>query len=74
MKNDPKRAGQLAAARELFGPYHRYSIAPVHSRFGELIWFVWDSEIKDEVTGASAVIRQEPSREAALESMKEEMK
>lgn len=72
MKNDPKRAGELAAPRAVFGPYNRYSIAPIHTRSGELEWFVWDAETEDEVTGGPAVIRQEPSKEAALESLKED--
>lgn len=68
LQNDPTRKGQLAARKETFGPFHRYAVAPVHTRFDELQWFVWDAEVPDE-EGRPSVIRQEFSREAAVEGL-----
>lgn len=62
-------AGQLAAPKEFFGPYHRYAVAPVHSRFGGVAWFVWDAEQEDEVTGSPAVIRIAETKAEALDGM-----
>ena len=45
--NDPSKAGQLADAKHVFGPRNRYAIAPVHSRFDSVGWFVWDAEKPD---------------------------
>lgn len=66
MKNDPKRAGQLAAKKELFGGYSRYAVAPVHTRFNAVEWFVWDAEKIDLVTGGPDVIRQAQTKAEAL--------
>lgn len=66
MKNN---AGQLAGPKESFGPFHRYAVAPVHSRFGGVHWFVWDAEQEDEVTGGPKVIRIEDSKKKALDGM-----
>jgi hypothetical protein len=65
--NNPARAGRRAARSVRFGPYGRYAIVPMHSRFPEdpLIWFVWDAEVLDP-EGWSEIVRQEPSLEAAL--------
>jgi hypothetical protein len=66
-RNDPKRAGQLAARKRLFGDNSRYAVAPVHTRFGEVQWFVWDAESRwmDE-TGLPGVIRQASTLPEAL--------
>ena len=48
--NDPIRKGQLAAPKMLFGPKSspfRYAVAPAHSRFDAIAWFVWDCETPD---------------------------
>jgi len=66
IENDPRRKGQLAARKQLFGPHHRYAVAPVHTRFDTLVWMVWDAEEIDRETGLIAIIRQEPTREAAV--------
>ncbi len=63
--NDPARKGELAADKKLFGPRnnpYRYAVAPVHSRFDSVSWFVWDAESPgddyDPVMGWSpAIIR-----------------
>lgn len=67
--NNPKLAGQIATTRkELFGGYSRYAIAPVHTRFDAVEWFVWDAERLDP-TGRPEVIRQAPTKEEALKGL-----
>lgn len=67
MKNNPNLAGQLAAKKVLFGGCSRYAIAPVHTRFDAVEWFVWDAETIDPLTGHPDVIAQEPTEELAYE-------
>lgn len=70
--NDPSRKGELAAKKQLFGKNNRYAIAPVHSRFDTVGWFVWDAEKPDyknhdAVLGyAPAIIRIVDTFEAAI--------
>jgi hypothetical protein len=64
--NDPTRKGQLAAPKLLFGDYHRYAVAPIHTRFDALEWCVWDADLTDEVTGKPAIIRQASSQAEAV--------
>jgi hypothetical protein len=66
--NDPSRAGQLLARKKLFGEHSRYAIAPVHTRFKAVEWFVWDAERLDE-TGRPEVVRQEKTIHQALEGL-----
>jgi hypothetical protein len=63
--NDPARKGELAARKQLFGGNSRYAVAPVHTRFDAVQWFVWDAETLDD-TGLPAVIRQADSLDEAL--------
>lgn len=64
--NDPALKGKLAARKQLFGEFHRYAVAPIHSRFGTaLIWFVWDAHMADE-NGDPAIIRQDNTLEKAI--------
>ena len=67
MKNNPNLAGQLASKKVLFGGYSRFAIAPVHTRFDAVEWFVWDAERIDPVTGGPDVIAQESTKEQAME-------
>jgi len=71
LRNNPAKAGQLAGKRQFFGGYSRYCIAPVHTRFAAVEWFVWDAEVIDPVTKLSEVIRQSPTKEQALEGLLE---
>lgn len=64
-KNQP---GTLAAKKELFGENKRYAIAPVHTRFDTIVWFVWDAAIIDEL-GFATVIRQCDTKEEALKGL-----
>lgn len=66
MTNNPKLAGQLAAKKELFGGHSRYAIAPIHTRFDAVEWFVWDAEQIDKQTGFASVICQAQTKQEAL--------
>ncbi len=67
--NDPAKAGQLAARKVTFGDYRRYAVAPIHTRFDAVQWFVWDVEHDDSVYGAPVIIRQSDTLEAAMEGL-----
>ena len=64
--NEPSRAGQLAAPKQSFGDYRRFAIAPIHTRFAAVEWFVWDAEAVDPVIGGPAIIRQERTLTAPM--------
>lgn len=66
--NDASKRGELAARKQLFGEYRRYAVAPVHTRFDAIQWFVWDAMLSDE-TGRPAVIRQEATLHAAIDGL-----
>lgn len=57
IQNNPAYKGELAAPKYLFGEHSRYSIAPIHTRFDAVQWFVWDAETLDS-NGLPDVIRQ----------------
>ena len=63
--NNPNLKGSLATRKETFGPFGRFAVAAVHTRFDAVEWFVWDAETADDL-GFAAVIRQEATREAAV--------
>jgi hypothetical protein len=70
--NDPTRKGQLAAPKRLFGDHSRYAVAPVHTRFEAVEWFVWDAgtyTAPDDPT--PAVIRQASSEAEAVKGLEE---
>ena len=66
--NEPSRKGQLAARKQLFGDYSRYAIAPVHTRFDAVSWFVWDA-YGDPMNNASSIIRQEATLAEAIKGL-----
>lgn len=66
IRNNPARKGELAAPKRLFGEYSRYAVAPVHTRFDRVQWFVWDADEIDPVTNGPAVIRQEDTEAEAI--------
>lgn len=68
-RNNPLRSGELAAKREFFGGWSRYAIAPIHTRFDAVEWFVWDAEKIDPDTKRSTVIRQAATKEAAMSGL-----
>jgi hypothetical protein len=65
IRNDPTRKGELAAPKRIFGDRSRYAVAPIHTRFQAVQWFVWDADITD-ADGRPEVIRQENSEAAAV--------
>lgn len=64
--NDPSKAGCLAGPKRLFGAFHRYSVAPVHTRFDRVQWFVWDADGTCPETGLLTIVRQEDTVEEAV--------
>ncbi len=67
--NDPTRKGELAARKQMFGDCSRYAVAPVHTRFDAVQWFVWDAETNCPDTGRPEVIRIEPTLAQALHGL-----
>jgi hypothetical protein len=65
IKNIPPQAGALAARKQFFGDASRYAVAPIHTRFDAVSWFVWDA-LKTDDDGHSTVIRQEETLAAAV--------
>lgn len=55
--------GSLAARKVTFGDMSRYAVAPVHSRFGGVSWFVWDADVEAD---GPAIIRQAETLVGAL--------
>lgn len=67
IKNNPALAGSLAKKKEFFGDHSRYAIAPVHTRFDAVEWFVWDAmHPYSDMNRGAEVIRQAATREEAL--------
>ena len=64
--NNPSLRGQPAARKQFFGPRGRYAVAPIHTRFDALEWFVWDAEHSLSTMSRTEVIRQAASLEEAL--------
>jgi hypothetical protein len=64
--NDPSKKGRLAAPKQLFGDHHRYAVAPLHTRFDAIVWFVWDANIYADENGGPDVIRQAETLEEAV--------
>lgn len=69
-RNEPAKAGQLAARKRLFGDCSRYAVAPVHTRFDAVQWFVWDAEHPwIDGDGKPNVIRQADKLEDAVHGL-----
>lgn len=66
--NDPARRGFKAAEPKVFGFNERYSVFPVHTRFGKLEFFVTD-RLHPLARQFPIVIRQELSLEAAMRGL-----
>jgi hypothetical protein len=64
--NDPRNAGQETGQSEVFGPWDRYRVFEVHSRFDSTSWFVEDAERIDEETGLLLVAAIEDTKQAAM--------
>ena len=66
LSNNPLLAGSLAAPKQYFGDFKRFAVAPVHTRFDDIEWFVWDAEHPNSDLDHAEIIRQEPTKEAAM--------
>lgn len=69
IQNDATKAGQIAGSKEYFGEIdspNRFAIYPVYTRFDAVSWIVADAETIDEKTGLAAIVRQEPTKSAAM--------
>ena len=67
--NNPMLRGSLAAPKQRFGDHGRYAVAPIHTRFDAVEWFVWDAEHELSTMSRAEVIRQEPSVEESLRGL-----
>lgn len=66
IKNNPALKGSPAIRKHLFGECSRFAIAPIHTRFDYVQWFVWDAHKLDS-DGKPDVIRQfDSSSDAAM--------
>jgi len=70
--NNPALKGSLAKRKMLFGDCSRYAVAPMHTRFDAVQWFVWDADNMDALTGKPAVIRQADSLADAMRGFERE--
>mgnify|MGYP003349967964 CR=1 FL=1 len=70
VQNNKNQRGQLAAGKQTFGPFGRYAVAPVHTRFEAVEWFrrtpnakvqvsVWNTESEDDYRLVDSPIRVE---------------
>ena len=69
MKNNPNLAGQRANKKELFGPFSRYAVYAIHTRFDYIEWIVTDADKIDELTNLPAIIRQAKTKEDAMRGL-----
>ena len=67
-ENNPMLAGTLAAHKQFFGDHGRFAVAPIHTRFDAVEWFVWDAE-KTDNEGLAEVVRQAETIEAAMDGL-----
>lgn len=67
--NNPAMRGALAAKKQRFGENGRYAVAPVHTRFATVEWFVWDAEHPLSDLNHAEVIRQSDTLEEALRGL-----
>lgn len=71
ISNDPSKKGQLAARKQFFGGYRRFAVAPVHTRFDAVEWFVWDAALAADGELAP-VIRQAATLAEAVDGLPDE--
>ena len=70
IKNIKNQAGQIANTPEMFGPFNRYSIYAIHTRFDAIQWIVRDGENYNASTGAE-IIRQANTKEEAMDGLED---
>ena len=61
--NNNDHAGRIASDKVTFGPWHRYSVFAVHTRFDKVTWLV------EDVEGIPEIIRQEDTFEQAVSGL-----
>lgn len=66
VQNNPMLKGSLAGKKVRFGDNGRYAVAPVHTRFDAVEWFVWDAEHPLSDMTKAEVIRQSSTRQEAM--------
>lgn len=66
VSNNPNKKGELASRKVTFGPWSRYAVFAVHTRFDRVQFFVADAERPDPVTNGPEIIRQADTLEEAL--------
>lgn len=69
VSNNAMLKGSLAAPKQFFGDYSRYAVAPVHTRFDAVEWFVWDAEHALSDMNHAEVIRQAETLGEALRGL-----
>ena len=69
--NNPSLRGSLAATKQFFGDHSRYAVAPVHTRFDHVEWFVWDAEHSLSDMTRAEVIRQSETLVEALRGLEQ---
>lgn len=67
--NNPNRKGELASRKITFGPWSRYAVYAIHTRFDSVQFIVADAEVMDGVTNRPSVIRQSDTLEQALHGL-----
>jgi hypothetical protein len=68
--NNPSKKGCVVENTTLiFGPFSRYKIVAIHTRFDRVSWFVYDADLTDDLTGGPSVIRQEDTFEKAVNGL-----
>ena len=48
MRNNPKLAGKRAGKARFYGPYSRFAVYPIHTRFEDITWVVSDADTLDQ--------------------------
>ena len=61
--------GERATHKLFCGKSRRYAVAPIHTRFDALEWFVWDAEHPLSDLNHAEVIRQAETLEEALRGL-----
>lgn len=69
IRNNPAMKGSLAARKQFFGEFGRYAVAPVHTRFDAVEWFVWDAHHPLSDLNHAEVIRQADTLDDAIKGL-----
>ena len=61
--------GAIISAKVTFGPFSRYAVYAIWTRFWTIEWIVTDAEQVDPVTDGPAIIRQDPDFDVAVKGL-----